>query len=155
MIYIQSDLKSFEDKLKVFTSGLGNIFEELISKVGEKMVEEAASNAPVNTGKLKRNIKFLIPRGNDIVFAFTTKKNLGNSNVWYSNIREHGANIQAKKAEYLTFKVNGEWKKVKSVRTRAQPYMKPVWNSYFGNDSSRGYQELANALSDKMKEEIG
>jgi hypothetical protein len=67
---------------------------------------------------------------------------------------EHGAFIEAKNKEYLTFKINGEWKKVKSVRTMPHPFAKPVWENYFGSDSSKGYTELANALLEKMNEEL-
>ncbi|MCL2440475.1 MAG: hypothetical protein FWD14_01915 [Treponema sp.] len=116
------------------------------------MTQEAKSSAPRRTGKLASSINFIFYDDNKA--AFTTKKNINKSNIWYSNIREHGANIEAKNKEYLIFKINGEWKKVKSVRTRPQPFMKPVWENYFGGGNSRGYKELANALLQKMNEEL-
>ena len=146
------DTKSFESKIRIFSSGLGNIFNELLSKVGEKMTAEAKAQAPRRTGKLQSSINFILYDGNKA--AFTTRRKINKSNVWYSNIREHGATIQAKNADYLTFKINGEWKKVKSVRTPAQPFMKNVFDDYFGNDTSKGYQELANALIEKMEQEL-
>jgi len=154
MISSQLDTKNFEEKLKIFSSGLGNIFQDLLKQVGNKMTDEAKTNAPVNTGKLRNNINFILNKNDIIESALTTKKSLNKSNVWYSNIREHGANITAKKSEYLVFKINGEWKKVKSVRTPAQPFMKPVFEDYFGNSSSKGYTELANALMEKMKKDL-
>ena len=154
MISSQLDTKNFEEKLKIFSSGLGNIFQDLLKQVGNKMTDEAKTNAPVNTGKLRNNINFILNKNDIIESALTTKKSLNKSNVWYSNIREHGANITAKKSEYLVFKINGEWKKVKSVRTPAQPFMKPVFEEYFGNGSSKGYIELANALMERMNNEL-
>ena len=154
MISAQLDTKSFEEKLKIFSSSLGNIFEDLLKQVGNKMTEEAKNNAPVNTGNLRNNINFILNKNDIIESALTTRKKLGNTNVWYSNIREHGANITAKKSEYLMFKIDGEWKKVKSVRTPAQPFMKPVFEEYFGNGSSKGYTELANALMERMNNEL-
>jgi len=154
MINAVLDTNNFSEKIKIFSSGLGNLFQDLLKKVGDKMTSEAKANAPVNTGKLKDSIKFLINKKDIIESALTTKKTLNKSNVWYSNIREHGANITAKKSEYLIFKVNGEWKKVKSVKTPAQPFAKNVFNDYFGNDNSKGYQELASALLEKMESEL-
>ena len=153
MIYIGDDSAHLETKLREFSSSLGFIFPELLKTVGEKMKQDAQVNAPVNTGKLSNNIRFLIDNRENS-YALTTRKKLGNTNVWYSNIREHGANITAKKSEYLMFKIDGEWKKVKSVRTPAQPFMKPVFEEYFGNGSSKGYTELANALLSKMENEL-
>jgi hypothetical protein len=147
------DTKQFEDKLKIFSSGLGNIFNELLNEVGHEMTTEAKSNAPVRTGKLQKGINFIFDK-KDNLGALTTRKNISKSNVWYSNIVEHGANIKPKNKEYLMFKINGEWKKVKSVNVRPRPFMKPVWEDYFGSNSSKGYTALANALEKKMNEEL-
>jgi len=152
MISAVIDSKGFEDKLKIFSSGLGNIFNELLNRVGEKMTSEAKAKAPRRTGRLQNSINFIFFEENRA--AFTTRKKINRRNVWYSNIREHGAFIQAKNADYLTFKIKGEWKKVKSVRTPSQPFMKPVFDDYFGNDGAKGYTELANALIKKMGETL-
>jgi len=168
MINAVLDTNNFAEKIKIFSSGLGNIFQDLLKTVGDKMTAEARANAPVNTGNLKKNIKFLINKKDIIESALTTKKSLNKSNVWYSNIREHGANIEytgksknhinnpnkIKNGEYLMFKINGEWKKVKSVKTPAQPFAKNVFNDYFGSDTSKGYEEIANALLEKIEASI-
>ena len=153
MIQAHFDSKELENKLKVFASGLGGIFYELLAAVGDKMTADAKTLAPVRTGKMKDNIKFIVD-SKENQSAFTTRKNLTKGNIWYSNIVEHGANIQAKRKDYLIFKVNGEWKKVKSVRVSPKPFMKPVWNDYFGGDSGKGYKELAEALQRKMAEDL-
>lgn len=152
MIYAQFNDNGLSEKLKIFTSGLGNIFNELLKEVGQQITEEAKHTAPVKTGKLKKSLNFIIFENNQA--ALTTKKSMKKRNVWYSNIREHGAFIQAKNKEYLTFKINGEWKKVKSVKTKATPYAKPVWEEYFGGENSKGYNMLAQALLKKVEEGI-
>lgn len=152
MIEAFIDTNSFEEKLKIFASGLGGIYKELLNEVGKQMTDEAKLNAPQDTGKLIKSINFLFFDENSA--ALTTKRKINKSNVWYSNIREHGAFIQAKKSDYLMFKIDGEWKKVKSVKTPAQPFAKPVWEDYFGNNSSKGYTALAEALQRKMEQEI-
>ena len=153
MIEAAFDSEKFEEKLKIFSSGLGGIFIDLLNRVGQEMTSESKMLAPRRTGKMADSINFIFYDENKA--ALTTRKRINKSNVWYSNIREHGANIEAKKKDYLVFKINGEWKKVKSVKTPAQPFMKPVFESYFGGDSGKGYQALAQALEKKMNEELG
>jgi hypothetical protein len=145
------DSKHLENKLKIFSSGLGNIFIKLLKPVGEAMAEEAKSGAPIRTGALRNAIKFIITENGGIL---TTRKSLKKSNIWYSNIVENGANIKPKKAKYLTFKINGEWKKVSSVNVRARPFMKPVIDEYFWNQSSKGYKRLTEELEKIVNEEI-
>ena len=152
MIEANLDTKQFESKLQIFASGLGDVFKELLNKVGQQMASEAKLLAPRRTGRLADSINFIFYDDNKS--AFTTRKNINKSNVWYSNIREHGANITAKKADYLMFKIDGEWKKVKSVRTPAQSFMKPVFNDYFGSETDKGYKAIAEVLQQKMNEEL-
>jgi len=143
--------KSLENKFRVLSSGLGNIFNDLLQRVGNEMADVAKSGAPVRTGKLKNNVNFLI--GKDGTAALTTRKSLDKSNVWYSNIVEHGANIQAKNEDYLMFKINGQWKKVKSAAAKPRPFMKQVFNDYFG-DNGKGYESLAEELIGMINGEL-
>jgi hypothetical protein len=148
------DSKNFENKLKIFSSSLGGIFKELMKSVGEEMVEDTKARTTFTnrTGKLFNAINF-IPTDNGGVL--TTRKNLNKPNVYYARFVEGGADIKAKKGKYLTFKINGEWKKVPSVKTRARPFMEPVFKSYFENENDKGYKELAIALQKKMEEYLG
>lgn len=141
------------EKLKIFSSGLGNIFQDLIGDVGQEMAEEAGRTGAFSdrTGRLRRSIRFLY-KGN--TGALTTRKTLAKSNAWYANPLEHGADIQAKKSGHLVFKINGEWKKVKKVRTRPRPFMNPVFDGYWKGDGAKGYTVLAAALNKKMEEEL-
>jgi hypothetical protein len=155
-IKFQADLdsKRFEEQLKIFSSSLGGIFKELMKSVGEEMVADTKARTLFTnrTGKLFNAINF-IPTDNGGVL--TTRKNLNKSNVYYARFVERGADIKAKKGKYLTFKINGEWKKVPSVRVRPRPFMEPVFEEYFGSDSGKGYKALADALQKKMNEFLG
>jgi hypothetical protein len=147
------DSKHFENQLKVFSSGLGGIFKELLADVGKQMVDEVKSNASSaftsRTGKLAHAVNFI--SFDEKVGVLTTRKTLNKANVYYARFVENGANIKAKKGKYLTFKVNGEWKKVESVRTRPRPFMTPVFNDYFESEGGKGYKLLADALERKME----
>jgi pullulanase/glycogen debranching enzyme len=144
------DSKEFESKLKVFSSGLGNIARDILKKIGEQMSTEARAGVPRATGKLARAINFLIIDSSSA--ALTTRKNIKKSNVYYAKFVEHGADIKAKRKEYLTFKINGEWKKVKSVRLAPKPFMRPVWDKYWDGLNSKGYELMAKELENKMND---
>jgi hypothetical protein len=143
--------KNFENKLKLFSSSLGGIFKELMTTVGQEMVSETKNRTTFTnrTGRLFNSINF-IPTENGGVL--TTRKTLTKPNVYYARFVEKERNIQPKKAKYLTFKINGEWKKVSSVRVPGRPFMTPVYEDYFGNENGKGYKALADTLSKKMEE---
>jgi hypothetical protein len=145
------DSKNFENKLRIFSSGLGGIFKDLMKSVGQEMVADTKARTTFHnrTGKLFNAINF-IPTDNGGVL--TTRKNLNKSNVYYARFVEGGANIKAKKGKYLTFKINGEWKKVPSVNIRPRPFMKPVFNEYWEGENAKGYRALSDALQKKMED---
>jgi hypothetical protein len=147
----QSDLnsKNFENKLKIFASSLGGIFKELMATVGKEMVAESKSRATFTnrTGKLFNSINFIATNDGGIL---TTRKN-NKSNVYYARMIEKDRYIKPKKAKYLTFKINGQWKKVSSVRVRGRPFMTPVFNEYWEGTNSKGYKALSEALQQKME----
>ena len=58
---------------------------------------------------------------------------------YISEILERGGTIKTKKAKYLTFKVNGEWKKVKSVNIPAKKW----FTSAIGNFEESGVFKAA------------
>jgi hypothetical protein len=143
--------KSFENKLKLFSSSLGGIFKELMASVGQEMVAETKSRTTFTnrTGRLFNSINFIPTETGGVL---TTRKTLNKSNVWYARMVEKDRYIKPKKAKYLTFKINGEWKKVSSVHVRGRPFMTPVYNEYFGNgNNAKGYKALADALQKKME----
>jgi hypothetical protein len=146
--------KNFENKLKIFSSSLGGIFKELMKEVGNEIVAETKSRTTFTnrTGKLFNSINF-IPT--DTGGILTTRKTLNKSNVYYARFVESERNIKPKKGKYLTFKINGEWKKVPSVHVRGRPFMTPVFEDYFGSENGKGYQALAKALQKKMNEYLG
>jgi hypothetical protein len=151
MIDAEINTEELERKLSVLSSGLGNILNELLKSVGDEMSNEAKGRSPVRTGRLRNSIKFLISKN---IGALTTRKSLKKSNIWYARMVESDRNITPKKGEYLCFKINGEFKKVKSVKVRGQPFMYPVWEDYFGSDSSKGMQKLQEALMKKIDNEL-
>jgi hypothetical protein len=145
------DTKKFENQLRIFSSSLGGIFKELMATVGKEMVADTKANTTFTnrTGKLFNAINFIATDNGGVL---TTRKNLNKSNVYYARFVEKGADIKAKKGKYLTFKINGEWKKVPSVRVRPRPFMTPVFNEYWEGENAKGYRALQEALQKKMED---
>jgi hypothetical protein len=153
MVKFEVDLnsKNFENKLKIFSSSLGGIFKELMKSVGQEMVADTKARTTFHnrTGKLFNAINFIATDNGGIL---TTRKTLGKPNVFYARFVEGGADIKAKKGKYLTFKINGEWKKVPSVKIRPRPFMKPTFNEYWEGENANGYRVLQDALQKKMED---
>jgi hypothetical protein len=125
-----------------------------MSSVGRDMVAETKSRTAFTnrTGKLFNAVNF-IPTDNGGVL--TTRKTLDKPNVYYARFVEKARTIKPKKGKYLTFKINGEWRKAESVQTRARPFMTPVFDEYWEGANSKGYKALADALKKKMEEYLG
>jgi hypothetical protein len=150
--------KEFEGKLRIFSSSLGGIFKELMAATGREMVAEARSRAGAaftsRTGNLLRHIKFIVT---DTGGVLTTRDSLKKykSSAYYSLFVEKGANIKPRNKKYLRFKINGEWKRVESVKLKPRPFMGPVFDEYWDGEHSKGYRALADALRRKLNEELG
>lgn len=71
------------------------------------------------------------------------------NNSYYANWLENGADIKAKNHKYLTFKVNGEWKKVESVTIPARPFVKPAVDEFW--ESSKHVEIQENILERELK----
>jgi hypothetical protein len=162
MVKFEADLNSrrFEEALKLFSSNLGGIFKQLMTEVGREMAADAKSRAAgaftSRTGNLIRQIKFF---PTDTGGVLTTRKSLAKTmkarGAFYASFVERGTESTAKKGKYLVFKIDGEWKKVPSVKTRPRPFMRPVYDEYWAGSNPKGYKLLAEALWKKMNEYLG
>lgn len=61
-------------------------------------------------------------------------------------VMEKGVDIQAKGQGWLTFKVNGEWKKVKAVSIPARPFLRPAVDEIY---STGKYKGIFNKIIDR------
>ena len=152
MIDALFDSKNLENKLKLFSSGLGSFYASVMRDVGDRMAGEARNRAPNDSGKLRDSISFLM-RGR--TSALSTREQFGSDSVRYAWAVERGAFVRPKDGnEYMTFKINGQWVRLRSFRTKARPFMTPVFNSYWRGGNAKGYREMADALQRRMREEL-
>lgn len=101
------------------------------------------------TGRLQKSINYWA--FDDWSGAITTKQKTKRNSGWYASFLENGTMIRAKEDKYLTFKVNGEWKKVKSVAVSPRPFMKPVFDSYFDGGGSKAKKLMDEKLQQEME----
>lgn len=136
----QIDEKEVIEKLKGTQLKVSQTLFKMQTAVNRVVIKKAKQNfsarfstKPQNEYVLKGEIKKISANfksmKNPRVKGATQIKNLS----YYAKFLEFGSSIEAKKEKYLTFKVNGEWKKVKSVSLPAKPFLgiavKEVWNS--------------------------
>ena len=126
MVGVELDSEKFENKLAIFSSGLGSFFASLMRGVGDRIADEARAKAPINTGNLRDSIGFHM-RGR--FAALTTRERLGKNTIPYA------------------------WA-VHNNKFNKQPFALPVWLSYWRGRNAKGYRELANELQRKMTQEL-
>lgn len=134
------DSQEVIEKLKGTTLRVDQTIFKMQTAVNRLAIKKAKQNftsrfstKPQNKYVLKGELKKLTSNfksmKNKKVKGGTQIKNLS----YYAKFLEFSAEIHAKKGKYLTFKVNGQWKKVQSVTLPAKPFLGPavkeVWNS--------------------------
>jgi hypothetical protein len=143
---IEFDCKEFEKQVASIRGKIPKIAKKMIAAVFGPMRSEVrkrvSSMFNKRTGRLRSSINYFA--FDDWSGAITTKQKARGNSAWHASFLENGAVINAQDGKHLTFKVNGEWKKVKSVVLPPRPFMKPVFESYFG-----GGGEKAKSLMDK------
>ena len=94
-------------------------------------------NEYVLKGELKKISANFKTMKNPRVKGATQIKNLS----YYAKFLEFSAEIHAKKNKYLVFKIDGEWKKVKSVSLPARPFLGPAVKSVWNSSEAKTIQE--------------
>jgi len=148
MIEYSADTLPFERKIKELAELLPFLFKDILEPVGKQAEQQAKSDAPVKTGRLRKAIKFSFS-DNNMTARLSTMKS-GRPNVPYAGIIENGGSGGASgNGELLAFKINGEWKKVaKTNGFQSNPFMRVAWNDNIGEDNGAGLllQEILKRL---------
>ncbi len=155
--FITIDSKEVENAIKDTKLKLPNILVRLQKKVNQQVIKSAKArfksqfnvnnhnkytltnaSATNNAGKNAQPILKSFKNVKSRKYEATTWI-LNNS--YYANWLEKGVTINAKKSKYLTFKVNGEWKKVKSVTIPPRPFLEPAGDEYWQTSKNIPIQE--------------
>lgn len=138
MTAASADLRRLADNLS-HASGMGiqQAAAQVVKDTAEKVKNLATDLAPKKTGKLAASIR--------IVYVSPVEAHIGPT-VYYGPFQEFGTasrgefggapyKIRPKRAERLTFKVDGKWVSAKEVThpgVPAHPYMRPALEQALG-----------------------
>ncbi len=92
------------------------------------------------SGALSRSLSYRVTRNGDTI---TGSLETDSPYAW---VHEKGAVIQAKKAEYLRFRVGGRWANKKRVEIPARPFMRP--------SLEKALEQLPERLQARLAEEF-
>lgn len=131
---IDKALDSVDVKMKKNTIPI-----KLQNKVNQQVVKQQKKEYKTNHDPNFRNevarSKNELPILNN--FHYGKTKDLSGTYIsnrtFYALFIEKGAELKPRNAEYLTFKINGEFKKIKSAKIEAKPFFyniaSKIWNS--------------------------
>lgn len=85
-----------------------------------RRMEPGGGGPRIRSGRLARSLRARVhQRGDRLVGELS-------SDLPYAGVQEYGAVIQARKARYLKFRVQGRWVQARRVVIPARPYLRPA-----------------------------
>lgn len=150
------DTKEVEKAIEGTTLNLTRIIQRMSAAVNKEVIKAAKRNYSSMFNSANHNFRY---PDKSILKGFKQGEQRGNYNralvkaggvnvdsyvmnkVFYALFLEHGADIQPRDPEkYLEFKINGEFKKVKSVHLPASEFTLKALNEYWNTNK---YQPIA------------
>ena len=142
------DEKEVIEKLKETTLCMDQTIFKMQTAVNRVAIKKAKQNFQARFSTKPQNKYVLKGELKKISANFKTMKNKrvkGGTQIknlsYYAKFLEFGSEINAKKGKYLTFKINGEWKKVESVSLPAKPFLGPAVKSTWESTEAKKIQE--------------
>ena len=113
-----------------------------LRRAADELRNDAVKNAPYKTGTLRRSITIDPP--------LPTNRVTVGSNLIYSRIQDIGGVIEPKTKKYLTFKIGGQWVRVKKVRINpagGKGYLTPAFDKLIAGPLQKIFmEEIHNVL---------
>jgi len=153
-IQIKTDIDDIKNVFNQYEINLPTLTKRILGKVGmgsKKAIKSNYNGYFKTRGNLYKMISYKVRKsGNSvIVYSFATNGGEGTSYkaVKYGYVLAHGATINAK-TNYMTFQINGEWKKVKSVTIPSRSWFNTPVEKYIG--SAAYNDDLEKVLQDQL-----
>ena len=134
----QIDIQEIEKKLQLTNLKMPSIVSQMQRAVNRKVIAQARKNYTSQHDTDNHNYNY---PNFSILKSFKTKsyktdkmKSYVANNTFYSGFLEYGATIDPRRRNYLVIKENGEFKKAKSVRIEAKPFLKPAVDEFWNSD---------------------
>lgn len=118
---------------------MSDVMQEAV-RLARRALGPAGTGPRSQSGALSRSIGYRVTRSGDTITGSLE------THSPYAWIHENGAVIQAKKAEYLRFRVAGRWVSKKRVEIPARPFMRPSLD--------KALEQLPQRLGERLAEEL-
>lgn len=147
---IKLEENQIAEKLAGTTLKVKNILKKCLTAANSEVLKIAKQNIKTNFSThnnendehnppLLKSLKKWNTKGNDFS-SYVASRSL------HGAVMEKGVDIHAKGDGWLTFKVDGEWKKVKAVSIPARPFLRPAVDAIY---STGKYKESFDRIIDK------
>lgn len=149
---IDIDVKEVEKKLSETSLHVEKVVKKMLRVANKEVITQAKNNARslfktfnnndsdnANTPILKSFSQYVLYR-NDSFAAWVHDRTL------HAAVMEKGAEIKPINGNYLTLKVNGQWRKVQGVSIPARPFASTAFNGVYKTGKA---EELMKAELDK------
>lgn len=137
---IEIDEKEFLKRLGDMDNKMPQIARKMMNRVNAKIKSDAKKEIKSrgwDTSSDESAYKNLFSKSSKKFTAIVGMKKAAYKSSW----NEHGANPTAKNGQYLTFQINGEWKKVEAVTIPARPFLAPQVEKYWGTGKAKEIME--------------
>jgi len=107
---------------RVFPSVIRKSLEQALEvgiAAAQKAMSPSGPGPAIRSGRLARSMGWRVYQQGDGYIGELF------ADAPYAGVQEYGASIQATKANYLKFRVQGRWVQVKRVEIPARPYLRP------------------------------
>lgn len=118
---------------------MSDVLQEAV-RLARRALGPGGSGPQSKSGALSRSISYRVDRRGDTITGTLE------TDSPYAWVHEKGAVIQAKKAEYLRFRINGRWVNKERVEIPARPFMRP--------SLEKALEQLPERLQARLAEEF-
>ncbi len=144
---IDLDAKDFFKDLDLLKKDISKIARRMMAKVATA-IRKDAKDKNLKGGLLKKREGLLLKS-----LKYKTKSDFSaviSSNTPYSSTHEVGLTILPKQKKFLTFQIDGEWRKVSSVNIPQRQFLWPIIDEYF--TTNRAEKIMDEVLDEALKQ---
>jgi hypothetical protein len=141
------EMSALAGRFDALAANLGGVFTQAFAVLGDEMVTEAKSQAPLGKGRLRASIAAQWTESKN-TFRFFTKK------APYAWAVERGKDLTAQKGPYLVFDAGAGVRKIKSVKHPAHPFMLSVFNERFYPGGEKNLEQFVSILLQEAEHEL-
>ena len=149
---IDIDVKDVEKKLEQTSLHVEKVVRKILRTANSQVIKTAKNTArslfkSFNNENDSHNPSILKSFSQYVLYKDDSFAAWIHDRTLHAAVMEKGAKINPVKGEYLFFKIDGQWKKVKGVSIPARPFVKPAFDNVY---NSANMNELIKTELDKQ-----